>query len=79
MIRLIDQKLHRQAETKRVQNHQTSFIRNVKGNSLSKKEKATTRNMKIMKRKKLIVKGKHIVKLENHPCTNLVGKLHLQM
>ena len=34
---------------------------NVKGTSLSEKEKGTTRNMKIMKEKKLISKGKHTV------------------
>ena len=32
-----------------VQEHQTSFTRNVKGSSLSEKEKATTSNMKIAK------------------------------
>ena len=31
----------------------TSFTRNVKGISLSEKEKATTRNIKIMKEKKI--------------------------
>ena len=35
----------------------TSFTRNAKGNSLSKKEKATTRNMKIMKGKNSLVKA----------------------
>ena len=35
----------------RVQCHQTSFTRKIKEISLSEKEKTTTRNMKIMKRK----------------------------
>ena len=38
-------------KTKRVQQHQTIFVRNVNGISLSKKEKGTTRNMKIIKEK----------------------------
>ena len=46
------QKLYRQGRAKRAQHHQTSFMRNVKGTTLSKKEKATTRNMNI------IMKGK---------------------
>ena len=41
----------------RVQHHQTSFTRNVKGTSLSKKEKATARNMKIIKGKSSVVKA----------------------
>lgn len=68
-------KLHREAEVERVQKNQTTLMRNNKGHSLSKKEKATTRNMKIIKGKKLIGKGKHIVKVGNNPCTNLVGRL----
>ena len=36
---------------KRVQNHPTSFIRNVEGTPLSEKVKATTRNMKVTKGK----------------------------
>ena len=31
--------------------------------------------MKIMKGKKLIIKGKHTVKVGNHPHTKLVGRL----
>ena len=46
----------------------TSFTRNVKGTSQSKKEKETMRNMK--KREKHTGKGKHIIKVENHPHTN---------
>ena len=34
---------------KRVQHHQTSFAKNVKTTSLGEKEKATTRNKKVMK------------------------------
>ena len=40
-----------EAEHKRVQYHQTSITRNVKGTSLSEKENTTTRNIKIMKGK----------------------------
>ena len=36
-----------QTKAKRVQHHQASFTKNVEGTSLSEKEKATTRNMKI--------------------------------
>ena len=43
-----NQQLYRQSKTKRCQHHQTSFTTNVKGNSLGEKEKATTRNKKIM-------------------------------
>ena len=44
-------------EKLRVQYHQNSFTRNVKGTSLSKKEKATTRNTKITKGKLLLIKA----------------------
>ena len=43
-----NQKLYRQAKAKRIQHHQTSFTTNAKGTSLGGKEKATTRNKKIM-------------------------------
>ena len=46
----------------RVQHHQTSFTRNVKGTSLSKKEKAKTRNMKIGKGKSSLVKANKYTK-----------------
>ena len=42
-----NQKFYRQATTKRIQHHQTSFTTNAKGTSLGGKEKATTRNKKI--------------------------------
>ena len=35
-------------KTKRIHHHQTSFTTNAKGTSLGRKEKATTRNKKIM-------------------------------
>lgn len=42
---------------KGVEHQQTSFIRNGKGISLSEKEKATNRNMKIMKGKSSLIKA----------------------
>ena len=45
-------------KAKRVQQHQTSFTKNVKGDSLSEKAKVMTRNIKKKKRKKLIGKDK---------------------
>ena len=39
------------------------------------KNKATTRNIKITKRKKLTGKGKYIVKVVNQLYTKLVGRL----
>ena len=49
----------------------------VKGTSLGEKEKATTGNKKQKNygMKKLTSKGKHIVKVGNHPHTKLVGRL----
>ena len=44
-----NQKFYKQAKDERVQHHQISFTRSVKRTSLGKKEKATTRNKKIMK------------------------------
>ena len=44
-------KILQTVKAKRVQHDQTSFIRNVKGTSLSEKEKATMRKKKIMKGK----------------------------
>ena len=41
----------------RVQHHQASFMRNVKGTSLGEKEKTTTRNIKIMKGRNSSVKA----------------------
>ena len=45
-------------------------MRNVKETSLIKKEKVTTRNMKIMKGKKLPNKGKYTVKAVNKEVQN---------
>ena len=42
---------------KRVQQHKTRFIRNVKETSRIRKEKATTRNMKITKGKISLAKA----------------------
>ena len=69
------QELCRQTEVKRGQHHQSSFIRNVKGASLSRKEKVTTRLEKIMKEKKsIIVKDICIVKLVDQLVKQLVGR-----
>ena len=70
-----NQKFFRQTEAKSVQHQQTSFTRNVKGTFLSEKEKATTRNIRIMKGKSSSVKANIPVKLVNFPCTKLVGRL----
>ena len=53
------------------------LTRNVKGTSLSKKGKSTTRN-KITERKNSPVKGKCTVKVENHPHTKLVTEVKRQ-
>ena len=45
----IKKKTYRQAKIKRAYHHQTSFTTNVKGTPLGEKEKAITRNKKIMK------------------------------
>ena len=45
------QEFYRQAKAKRVQHQETNFTRNVKGTSLSRKEKVTTWNIKITKGK----------------------------
>ena len=42
-------KLYRQADAKRTQHHQTSSTRNARRTPVGGKEKATTRNKKIMK------------------------------
>ena len=55
-------KVYRQAKAKRIQHLQTSCKTNVKGTSLGRKEKATTKNEKSMNGK-----GKHTVKVGNHP------------
>ena len=49
-----ERELYRKGKAKRVQHHQTSYIRNVKGTALSRKE---MRNIKIMKGKILLVKA----------------------
>ena len=53
----------------------TSFIKNFKGTSVSKREKTTTRNMKIKKGKKIFSKGKYTIKVVSYPCIKLVGRL----
>ena len=44
----------------RVQHHKTNFTRNVKRTSLSRKEKATTRNIKAMEEKKNLIGKRQI-------------------
>ena len=72
-IRQRNQKFYRQAKAKRIQHHQTIFTTNPKGISLGGKEKATTRNKKIMNGK-APSKGKHTLKVGNHPHTNMISK-----
>lgn len=55
-----DKKFPRQIKAKGVYHHQPSFTRNIKGISLSGKEKAINRNKKIYERK---MSGKYNVKL----------------
>ena len=52
-----DYEFYMQAKAKRGHHYQTSCTRNVKGISLSEKEKATNRNMKIMKGKSSLIKA----------------------
>ena len=47
-IKWRNQKVYRQAKSKRIQHNQTSFAQNAKGISLGRKEKSTTRSKKIM-------------------------------
>ena len=48
------------------------LTRNVKGTSLGEKEKAMT--LKTWKFWNEKGKGKHTIKIRNHPCMNLVGR-----
>ena len=70
MIQWRNQKLYRQAIAKRIQHHQASFATNAKGASLSRKEKATTRNKEITNQK-AHGKGKHKSR-KSH--TNMLSK-----
>ena len=54
---------------KRIQQHQTNITRNAKGNSVNGKDKALTRNKKI-----ITGKGKHTEKIGNHPYINVISK-----
>lgn len=49
--------LYRQETAKKIQ-HQTSFTRNAEGTSLDEKEKATTRNKRIIKWGSSLLKAK---------------------
>ena len=59
----------------RVQHHKTSFTRNVKRTFLSRVEKTTTRNIKAMKEKNLIGKGKYTENVVHQSLIQLVGRL----
>lgn len=50
-------KFYRKATVKLVQHHQNSFVNNVKEISLSEKVKTTTRDMKIIEQKSLLIKA----------------------
>lgn len=52
-----DEELSRQARAKRVQHHYKSFTRNTKGTSLSRNQRATSRNMKLVKGRVALVKA----------------------
>lgn len=45
------------SKAKRIHHHETSFTTKVRGNSLEKKQKATTRNKKSMEGKSELVKA----------------------
>ena len=64
-------------EQKGVHHHWTVFIRNIKGTSLSRKEKVITRNKKIFEGENLNGKGKHteIVKASGSTTYKLVWGL----
>ena len=65
-------KFYGQANSKRVQHQQTSFITNVKGTFLSKKRKYHNRNIKTAK---VNSTGRYIVKIRNHLYTKLGRRL----
>lgn len=50
-------KFYRKATVKLVQHYQNSFVNNVKEISLSEKVKTTTRDMKIIEQKSLLIKA----------------------
>lgn len=50
-------KFYRKATVKLVKHHQNSFVNNVKEISLSEKVKTTTRDMKIIEQKSLLIKA----------------------
>lgn len=70
-----DQQLYKQVKGKRIKHHQSIFTRNVKGTSLSEKEKDRKINMKAMKEKNLIHEGKYTIKIVDQPNINLVEML----
>ena len=61
-----NQKFHRQAKAERVQHHQNSFIRNVKGTFLNEERYNT--KLKKYERGRLTDKGKYTVKIVNQSC-----------
>lgn len=60
-------------KSKRIQHYQASFPTNIKGSSLSGKEKTTTRNKKITMRE-FIGRGRHKAKVGNHLDKNIISK-----
>ena len=74
-IRQRNQKLYRQAESKRIQHHQTSLTTNAKGTSLGGGGggEATTGNKKTTNGK-FSDKDKHKVIVGNHPHTRMISK-----
>ena len=76
-IRWRNPKLYKQAKARRLKHHQCSLTTNGKGISLGGKEKATSRNKKIMKGK-LTGKGKQTLQvgrqLSTHKSTAMVRR-----
>ena len=67
----------RKKKKKRVQHHQTSFTRNIKGTSLN--EKKPQLEHENYERKKLIGKSKYIVKTVNQTHTKPIRRLKDKM
>ena len=57
----------------RIQHQQTSFTTKTKGTSLDRREKATLETK--LQMGKITGKGKHKMKVGNHPLANIISKL----
>lgn len=68
-----NKKFDRYAKAKRIQHQKIIFAKIVKTTSQSGKEKATKQKQE-NRMEKLTSKGKHKVKVRNHPHTNMVSK-----